>query len=42
MAIGQGSSGIPTTMLLGGGRPVATYIGVRALLCGSIVRTGCD
>jgi hypothetical protein len=30
VAIGQGSSGIPITMLLGGGRPVATYIGMRA------------
>ena len=34
MAIGAGSSGIPATALLGGGRPVATYIGVRALPCG--------
>jgi hypothetical protein len=35
MAIGQGSTGIPATLLLGSGRPVATYIGVRALPCGS-------
>jgi hypothetical protein len=35
MAIGRGSTGIPATVLLGGGRPVATYIGVRALPCSS-------
>jgi exopolysaccharide biosynthesis protein len=35
MAIGQGSTGIPATLLLGSGRSVATYIGVRALPCGS-------
>ena len=35
MAIGQGSTGIPATLLSGSGRPVATYIGVRALPCGS-------
>src|SRR5262249_30638530 len=33
MGVGQGSTGIPATVLLGGGRPVATYIGVRALPC---------
>jgi hypothetical protein len=33
MGIGRGSTGIPATVLLGGGRPVATYIGVRALPC---------
>ena len=33
MGIGQGSTGIPATVLLGDGRPVATYIGVRALPC---------
>ena len=33
MEIGQGSTGIPPGVLLGGGRPVATYIGVRALPC---------
>ena len=33
MEIGQGSTGIPAGVLLGGGRPVATYIGVRALPC---------
>jgi hypothetical protein len=27
MGIGRGSTGIPATVLLGGGRPVATYIG---------------
>jgi len=37
MGIGRGSTGIPATVLLGGGRPVATYIGVRALPCGSPV-----
>ena len=42
MAIGAGSRGIPATALLGGGRPVATYIGVRALPCGSTGSTGCD
>ena len=35
MGIGQGSTGTPATVLLGGGRPVATYIGVRALSCRS-------
>ena len=35
MAIGRGSTGIPATVLSGGGRPVATYIGVRALPCRS-------
>jgi hypothetical protein len=35
MGIGPGSAGIPATVLLGGGRPVATYIGVRALPCRS-------
>jgi hypothetical protein len=35
MAIGQGSTGIPATALFGGGRPVATYIGVRALPAGA-------
>jgi hypothetical protein len=35
MGIGRGSTGIPATILLGGGRPVATYIGVRALPCRS-------
>jgi hypothetical protein len=33
MEIGEGSTGIPAGVLLGGGRPVATYIGVRALPC---------
>src|SRR5262249_6369159 len=33
MGIGRGGTGIPATVLLGGGRPVATYIGVRALPC---------
>ena len=33
MGIGRGSTGIPPTVLLGGGRPVATYIGVRAPEC---------
>ena len=33
MEIGQGSTGIQAGVLLGGGRPVATYIGVRALPC---------
>jgi len=33
MGIGQGSTGIPATILLGGGRPLATYIGVRAPPC---------
>ena len=33
MEIGQGSTGVPAGVLLGGGRPVATYIGVRALPC---------
>jgi Phosphodiester glycosidase len=43
MAIGQGSTGIPATLLSGSGRPVATYIGVRALPCGSPVGIGfCD
>jgi hypothetical protein len=37
MGIGRGSTGIPATVLLGGGRPVATYIGVRALPCRSSV-----
>jgi Phosphodiester glycosidase len=37
MAIGQGSTGVPATALFGGGRPVATYIGVRALPCRSPV-----
>jgi exopolysaccharide biosynthesis protein len=35
MGIGQGSTGIPATVLLGAGRPVATYIGVRAPPCRS-------
>jgi hypothetical protein len=35
MGIGPGSTRIPATVLLGGGRPVATYIGVRALPCRS-------
>jgi hypothetical protein len=34
MGIGQGSTGIPASVLAGSGRPVATYIGVRALPCG--------
>jgi Phosphodiester glycosidase len=43
MAIGRGSTGIPATLLLGSGRPVATYIGVRALACGSPAGTEfCD
>src|SRR5262249_60099007 len=43
MGIGRGSTGIPATMLLGGGRPVATYIGVRAPPCSSPVSIGfCD
>ena len=42
MGIGKGSTGIPASVLLGGGRPVATYIGVRALPCASTVSTGCD
>jgi hypothetical protein len=43
MAIGQGSTGIPPAVLFGGGRPVATYIGVRALPCSSAVTAGfCD
>ena len=33
MGIGPGSTGVPAGVLLGGGRPVATYIGVRALPC---------
>jgi Phosphodiester glycosidase len=33
MGIGRGSTGIPAAVLLGGGRPVATYIGVRARPC---------
>jgi Phosphodiester glycosidase len=37
MGIGRGSTGVPATVLLGGGRPVATYIGVRALPCRSAV-----
>jgi hypothetical protein len=37
LGIGQGSTAIPATVLLGGSRPVATYIGVRALPCGSPV-----
>ena len=37
MGIGRGSTGIPATVLSGGGRPVATYIGVRALPCRSSV-----
>jgi hypothetical protein len=35
MGIGRGSTGIPAAVLLGGGRPVATYIGVRAPPCSS-------
>jgi hypothetical protein len=35
MVIGKGSVEVPATVLLGGGRPVATYIGVRALPCRS-------
>ena len=43
MEIGQGSTGIPAGVLLGGGRPVATYIGVRALPCRSPVNIAfCD
>src|SRR6516162_7262039 len=43
MGIGQGSTGTPATVLLGGGRPVATYIGVRAPPCSSPVSIGfCD
>src|SRR5262249_50076115 len=43
MAIGQGSTGISATALFGGGRPVATFIGVRALPCRSPVNVGfCD
>ena len=43
MAIGQGSTGIPAAVLFGSGRPVATYIGVRALPCSSAVTAGfCD
>jgi hypothetical protein len=43
MEIGQGSTGIPAGVLLGGGRPVATYIGVRALPCRSRVNIAfCD
>jgi hypothetical protein len=43
MAIGQGSTGIRATLLLGSGRPVATYIGVRALPCRSPVNIAfCD
>jgi hypothetical protein len=37
MGIGRGSTRIPAAVLLGGGRPVATYIGVRALPCRSAV-----
>ena len=43
MAIGQGSTAIPATVLLESGRPVATYIGVRAPPCRSPVNMGfCD
>jgi Phosphodiester glycosidase len=43
MGIGQGSTGTPATVLLGGGRPVATYIGVRAPPCRNPVNVGlCD
>jgi hypothetical protein len=35
IAIGRGSTGIPAAVLLGGGRPVANYIGVRARPCSS-------
>ena len=43
MAIGPGSSGITATSLLGGDRPVATYIGVRALPCRNPSSAGfCD
>jgi Phosphodiester glycosidase len=37
MGIGQGSAGIPAAVLFGSGRPIATYIGVRALPCHSPV-----
>jgi hypothetical protein len=33
MGIGQGSTGTPAAVLFGSGRPVATYIGVRARPC---------
>jgi hypothetical protein len=43
MEIGQGSTGIPAGVMLGGSRPVATYIGVRALPCRSPVNIAfCD
>jgi hypothetical protein len=43
MAIGQGSTAIPASVLLESGRPVATYIGVRAPPCRSSVNIGfCD
>ena len=43
MEIGDGSTGISAGVLLGGGRPVATYIGVRALPCRSPVNIAfCD
>jgi exopolysaccharide biosynthesis protein len=43
MEIGQGSTGIPPAVLFGSGRPVATYIGVRAPPCRSPLNIGfCD
>jgi hypothetical protein len=40
MGIGEGSTGIPAAVLFGSGRPVATYIGVRALPCRTPVNRG--
>ena len=43
MEIGPGSTGISPTILIGSGRPVATYLGVRALPCRSTGSEGsCD
>ena len=40
MAIGPGSTGISPAVLIGSGRPVATYLGLRALPCRSPVSVG--
>jgi hypothetical protein len=37
MGIGEGSNGIPGPVFFGARRPVATYIGVRALPCRSVI-----
>jgi Phosphodiester glycosidase len=43
MEIGQGSTGISPAVVFGSGRPVATYIGVRARPCRGPVSVGfCD